>query len=807
MKGIFGTITILAIAALIFVFFHLSPENKGNPGEKKGSPSSGKGSTSPATPLKADTLLGYLVKDGKPWGEVVGNEDAHSAEIFAAKELCIWVEEMTGAETPLNYEPSTDKNLKIFVGKSFASQWKSELETLSKTDGFAIRRKDNNIYIFGDRPRGTLYGVYAFLENNSEIIWARPNFSFGTVFGKGPDFKLEKVEVLEKPVFKLRGWNICSLRGDKATGVWEMRNRANLPVQTPVQELDSIIPYGGFEGLLPSQVAKEYFKSNPEYFAWDKFQKTRSTGAFCLNTPGLPDIVVKEAVTAISKMPVRPEQADIGMNDTWRVCHCEECMKPIKLKDGSLLEPKDATSEKDPVFRSTQYFMFMNKVAERWQKTMPDIELTTLSYIYAAEPPLCELNPNLRIMFAPYPTNNERLPLLHPDQDKVWRTRFEKWGELTKNLAFYQYYSPNMRHLAKTASIDLRQLQKFGGAGIVSECGPDVPKLGEGSFHPLSYNWDINPIEPWVLNRLFWDPNQDVDALRKYYIKRAFREAAPAMEKYYSLFLSGFEDPNDKTFTNCHASDSNVFRIFIVDKNLEEPCRNALIEAEQTAKNPNSLKLIQAIRRRFEMISDSLGRIMVANLPEAEKAGAAFDSPLWEKLRKLDEFKVPYSAAIYGKKSNEATEESELRIMNDGKNLYIRFIASDKDPAKASASALHENAESWPKGDHAEIWFKSGNILYTFAFDCNGNKYDAKNWDKTWDSGWRLKTRKTKDAWEAIAVIPLSDITDIGFKKEDQKTRLKSFFLREYAHGSKFPEESSFKGGIILKHYYELILE
>ena len=554
--------------------------------------------------------------------------------------------------------------------------------------------------------------------------------------------------------------------------------------------------YGGFEGLLPWSVTQNMAKSNLEYFAWDKFQKVRSAGAFCLSKPDLPDLVVRTAVETIAKLPVRPEEADLGMNDTWRVCHCEECTKPIRLADGSLLEMKGITSERDPVFRSTQYFLFMNKVAERWHKALPDVQLATLGYIYTAEPPLCDLSPHLRVLFAPYPTNNERLPLLDPDQDKTWRTRYATWLKKTPHLGFYQYFWPNMRHLAKSAAADLRELQKIGGDGMVSELPPDTPVAGEGSPNPLSWNWDINPMEAWVINRLYWDPGQDVDALRHYYVRRAFREAAPAMEKYYALLFSGLEDPKDKSFTNCHSPDRNVFRMFIVNKNLEKRCREALNEAERLAVHPNSLQLIQHIRQRFDAIADSLGRIFLAPVPDGAPDAARFESSAWAKVQKLDNFRIIDCLAIYGRTNNAPTEGTTVQALHDDRNFYFRFTALDKTPSQATAASADASRETWPRGDHLELYLAGARTNYVFAFDCNGGKYDAvvpinflSAWDRNWNSQWSLRVRRTDAAWEAIAVIPMADI---GFRRE--AGGLSAGFVREYNHGMKFPEETGFNG-------------
>src|SRR3989442_4067197 len=44
------------------------------------------------------------------------------------------------------------------------------------TDGFTLRPDHNHLVIVGGRPRGTLYGVYALLEEKFGVRWFTPEF-------------------------------------------------------------------------------------------------------------------------------------------------------------------------------------------------------------------------------------------------------------------------------------------------------------------------------------------------------------------------------------------------------------------------------------------------------------------------------------------------------------------------------------------------------------------------------------------------------------------------------------------------------
>jgi hypothetical protein len=108
-----------------------------------------------------------LVEGGKPVGEFVLPDPAAGAEVFAANDVCNWIEEITGAQVPILAKPSKETNEKIFVGTAYAADFEEDLAKLKGNDGFAVRRQGNRVYVFGSRPRGTLYGLYALLERNT----------------------------------------------------------------------------------------------------------------------------------------------------------------------------------------------------------------------------------------------------------------------------------------------------------------------------------------------------------------------------------------------------------------------------------------------------------------------------------------------------------------------------------------------------------------------------------------------------------------------------------------------------------------
>ncbi len=746
-----------------------------------------------------------LVKDGKPAAEFVLPAEPSDAEAYAAMDVRSLIEKMSGARLKILDAPSKDKNTKIHVGTELAGQFKEDLSKLKDNDGYAIRQNGDDIYIFGSRPRGTMYGLYAFLENNTDIIFTRPNARFGTVYSQYKDMPVKAADTIDIPKFIYRSFG-PGYPGHQATGEWQLRNRGGqLGRPFPDFMLDQFVTYGT---NFPVPMTK-YFPEHPEYFGYNPDTRQRKgvmhgEGTLCLmGKPEIPELWAKGLLELVEAQEKRTgkkvEFVHIGPGDNWYCCRCEECLKPLKLEDGSTLECKDPDSQKDPLFRSTQIFSFLNKAMETWGKLRPDTKVNVLAYIHFAEPPKVKLHPLLGIYFAPYPTNTMHFPLLDPRQHSPWRERFEKWLTMSDNLGFYEYYYSKPNILGFYAAENLRAVLKNKDskhAAIYSEFDNDRGSRGIGEN---AFGWDVGLLNTWVIARLFWDPTQDVDKLYEYCIQRTYKEAAPQMTQYYKLLRkSWIEDENDKTVDAAHAAIGPLYDNMIVKKGYEEQMMNILAEAEKAAQNPNSKHLVKRMRERYASFSKGMNRLFVANAPEALTDGGSFSSLQWEKSETLDDFKVTTRIG----KVAEPSGYTSIKAMTDGRELLVRFTA-EGNTSKQKVLVPVGNTELWPLGDHVELWLAQGNDRYVFAFNSAGALYDAKNLDRNWSSNGKLEVRKDGTKWDAILRIPLET-----FKlAPKQKTNLQWFATRELTREDGSPEEISYAGKVLYNSFLQTVME
>jgi hypothetical protein len=555
-----------------------------------------------------------LTVNGDPRGEIVLAETATDVEKNAAKELQFWIREISGAEIPTVNEPTKVDNVKILLGQTFASKYAADINALKDSDGFALRTDGKNVYIFGASPKGTLNGVFTFIENNSDLIWARPHPEYGTVFSKNPDFKIMWADALSRPGSKYRGWLADSGGGWEDFPIWSNRNRNNYLGGEPKVNIQwgNHAEFGGghnLQSFIP--------KNDPAYYPVINGEKPKELSIWkqqiCMNAPDLIQVYSKNVIDYIAKKaPPGIDAVNIKIEDNWGVCECEKCTASIKLPDGRVLDVKD------PAFRSTQFYDFLNKVTVEINKTYPDLKVQTYGYFFTARPPEIKLNPNIRVLFCPYVRKDHRTPLCSPINDHWYRMAkgFAEKG----NVVVREYYGilTAGRPLAEVVAWDVKDYLSRGTSAFAAEIMPDGKRLWhDGAVRGAGDDWDFNMMEFWLINRIYWNPDADVEALRKYYIRRTFREAAPDMEKFFGNIRQEYYKDNNPTDW---MEGSSLVRAYVMVPGKENEMRELLSQALKKATNPTSRILIARIQERFEQYLSQAKKTAVEKQSKPEQA-------------------------------------------------------------------------------------------------------------------------------------------------------------------------------------------
>ena len=194
-----------------------------------------------------------------------------------------------------------------------------DLEETSGQDGFTLRTEGERLIIAGGKPRGTLYGVYALLEEKLGVRWFSPDLEVTPHTNR---LELAALNETQMPALEYREvfWSEMLHDADFAARHRLNGNHYNLTdkhggrfaVYFPfVHSLDSLIP-------------PELFKEHPEYFPLINGERKSGYVQRCLSNPE----VLKLAKSRVRQwIKDHPEASiiSVSQNDTGNWCHCEQC--------------------------------------------------------------------------------------------------------------------------------------------------------------------------------------------------------------------------------------------------------------------------------------------------------------------------------------------------------------------------------------------------------------------------------------------------------------------------------------------------
>ena len=112
-----------------------------------------------------------IANEGKSGYHIVTSQFAHEAELYAASQLKIYLEKASFAVIPYFSDRCEKRTPEIRVGRNVRGNT-DRLDGIGD-EGFKIYTDGEDIVICGRTPRGTVYGVYRFLE---EIIGIKEEY-------------------------------------------------------------------------------------------------------------------------------------------------------------------------------------------------------------------------------------------------------------------------------------------------------------------------------------------------------------------------------------------------------------------------------------------------------------------------------------------------------------------------------------------------------------------------------------------------------------------------------------------------------
>jgi hypothetical protein len=468
-----------------------------------------------------------LVDTGKSGYRIVLAKDAIPTERTAAEELQSFLEKSTGTKLPITERGSGPA---IFIGQSDVALKALELKSWKelKPDEIRLKTVGTNLFLVGDRPRGTLYAVYEFLEQQAGVrFWT----AAVTDVPSHRQLTLPQLDYRYAPPFQVRSAGYESIFANPKFAV-QLRNNGHdcrVPAEWggDVQVLGCVHTFSQNFPLLP---VEEYFSKHPEWYA--ERNGKRVSNQLCLTNPDLRRELIRKVLERLRQNP-NCRYISVSQNDNQNYCQCDACTAFVKKHGNQTDLLLDA----------------VNQVASAVASEFPDVLIETLAYQYTRTPPMriCPAD-NVIIRYATIEQECFK-PLQSPDNRNIYRDLMG-WHKVAKQLMiwnyvtdFVKYYQPhpNWQNLAS----DLKLFRKFGAINIYEQ----------GSWNGGGSIADLGDLRAWLVSKLLWNPDLDTDALINEFLQGYYGPTVSTVRVYIDLMNQAVND-HPKNHETCYAKST-----------------------------------------------------------------------------------------------------------------------------------------------------------------------------------------------------------------------------------------------------------
>ncbi len=421
-----------------------------------------------------------LAVNGKPAVVIVTQPGATEPEKWAAKDLADTLGKIAGAKFEVVENASKVPSKAIVVGQgTWVEKTLSDVPWASLGDEeIIIRTSGSRLVLAGGRPRGTLYAVSRFLQDECGVRWWTP---WASEIPKRPNLRIDKINLRAQPVFEARDpfWFSAF------DGPWAVHNFSNSQSARITDAMGGRIVYKGFVHTFFSLVPPEkYFKDKPEWFSMIDGKRKFEQAQLCLSNPELRDFVVEQVRQWLKESP-EARIVSVSQNDWHGACQCPQC-KALDDAEGS---------------HAGSLLAFVNYVAEKIEKDYPNVAIDTLAYQYTRQAPrTLKPRPNVIIRLCSIECNFG-VPLSDPANESFARD-IRDWAKICQRLYIWDYVTDFAHYLQPhpnwfVLGDNVRFFHQNNVKGLFEQ----------GAYQ--SSGAEMAEMRAWVLAQLMWNPKLD----------------------------------------------------------------------------------------------------------------------------------------------------------------------------------------------------------------------------------------------------------------------------------------------------------
>lgn len=499
---------------------------------------------------RADEPALTLIDQGKAKAVIVMAANPSPAAKLGATILSDHLFQISGARVNVireNELPEGDDLIRICVGKSKLADALGASAAGLGPGGILIRTFPKGLVMLGadeltpSDPNGSRYAVTTFLEDALGVRFLWPG-ELGKAVPSRATIRVSQMNLRFTPWLVQRrirmggGWSARMVKGGERLEVTgEDFRRINTAAK---QTRSTDAGWAGWHRLGGSlrlmsghafgHLWEKYGKAHPDWFAMapngSRDQSNSPHRArLCVSNPELIAAIAREKIETITR--TRQRSVSIGPNDggTTSFCTCPQCEaldaetdRRITLIDFS---PGANRRPFEHVPLTDRYVHFWNEIARQVTAAHPDVWLTADAYsVYAAPPVKAKLHPNIAIRYVGVSYTNE-------EKRQRGLADWSAWARAARKI----YFRSNLLLAGRRQGTPVVYVHKL--AEDFAKLAPN--RMIGTDLDSCMNHWATQGLNYYVMSKLLWKPDLDVDELIDDYCRSGFGDGANAVKRYF----------------------------------------------------------------------------------------------------------------------------------------------------------------------------------------------------------------------------------------------------------------------------------
>ena len=493
-----------------------------------------------------------LFNQGRSNYRIALSTGASASEKWAAKELQRWLKEASGAELPIVEWEDNGNGPRIVIGyPGFSAIGEKEPDTNDET--FRYFNLGANIYIYGGRQRGTMYGVFSFLERELGCRWYTPQVA---VIPKRDEFKFTWFDHSERPGVSVRN----DFYYEAFEPIWAARNRVNGAMSYRKQP-GGVEAYWAVHTFFPLMPPEEFYKKHPGYYSLIDGKRIYERAQLCLSNPDVLWIITQRIK---ERMRESPEYLiyDVSQNDWANPCQCDNCQAIVKRYGGE----------------SGIMIWFVNQVADAVAQEFPGKFIGTLAYQYTRSAPR-DIVPRSNVIVRLCSIECCVAHDFHCSANQAFLTDLKEWSAISPHLYIWDYVVNFVHYLSPlpnfaTLQPKIKTFQQHKAIGIMEQAAYQ------------SRGGEFAELRAYLLSRILWNPDCNTEEVVDDFLAGYYGRAGVAVRRYFDL-LQSLVKPDIHFAYGIQPSDEIYSEAFINE------AENIFAEAESVADNVEVLQRVE----------------------------------------------------------------------------------------------------------------------------------------------------------------------------------------------------------------------